>query len=211
MVAFRRKRTGRMARRVRRRAPMRMTRRVTSRNFVSVKRTYHAGALILGTTWLGQSYNFVLQSLPNYTDFTNAFDAYRILAVKMMFIPTITSIDGEAGTTTRQVPRLYTAIDKTGNPQTSSENSMLEYGNLRIIKNPLSPFSIYVRHPAVWQGVATASSVAYSEPRGGAWLSCDSVNIPHYGTVIGGIHASGTTGVSYNILVTYYMQFKQPR
>lgn len=162
-------------------------------------------------TWAGSLFNFQLGQLPAYTDLTNAFNAYRIKKVRMHFIPVLTGIDGEAGTTVRQVPRLYTAIDRSSNPQYNSETAIQQYDSLRVIDRPLEPFSVVINNPAVWEGVASAISVAYSEPKSNQWISCDTTNIPHYGAVIGGIVAAGTAGLSYNIVATYTVEFKDPR
>lgn len=209
---MKRPRSSRSTRRVRRRPSAAPGRRMPRyRNMVAVKRTCVLGATSFTQTWSGTNWSFKLDALPNYTDFTAGFNAYRILAVKLLFMPVITGIDGEAGTTVRQVPRAYTAIDRSSNPQYATENGMLQYGNVRVVRSPLRMFSVYIKSPAVWEGVATSASVAYSEPKGRQWISCDTPSIPHYGCVVGGICAAGTAGVSYNIVATYYLQFKDAR
>lgn len=219
MVA-KRMRPTRGVRRSRRRTVMRprMLRQVANR--VSVKRTVNLATLTLTTAWAGALYTFTLGSLPNSSDFTNMFSAYRINAVRLLFIPLVTNLDGgqvyanqSAGSQWTTVPRLYTAIEKQSTAQYTSESGVQQYQNLRIIKRPLSPFSVYVKAPAVWESVQTTASSAFSQPKIKQWLSCDTPTVQHYGCVIGGIlpGSSATGSVQYNVIATYYLQFKSAR
>ena len=187
---------------------------------VNVKRTVNLSTLTLTSAWAGAMYNFTLGQLPSSGDFTSMFSAYRINAIRLLFIPVITSLDGAqvyanqtAGSQWTTVPRLYTAIEKTGNGQYATEALIQQYQNLRVIKRPLSPFTVYIKNPAVWESVQTTAASAFSQPRSKQWLSCDTTNVNHYGCAIGGIlpGASASGSVQYNVIATYYVQFKNPR
>ena len=66
---------------------------------VAIKRTYQATTVgtDTGTFKAIGAYDFKLSYLPAYTDFTNLFDQYRIVKVKIEFIPNLTG-NGAPGT-----------------------------------------------------------------------------------------------------------------
>lgn len=198
-------------RRVRRR--MAAPRRSPSAGIVSVKRTMIESFYTLTNAWAGAQWTFRLDKLPDYTEFNALFGEYRIMAVKMMFIPLLDNIEATAqlaATNYITTPRLYGFVDKDGQPPYTSENAVLQHSKLKIIRSPLKPFSIYCPRPGVSEGLQTTASVAYSGVKTGQWISCDSPSVNHYGIVTGGVipFTGGSKALSYNVIVTYYMQFK---
>ena len=191
---------------------------MTRSNLVSIKRSFVSAPFSVNNSWSGASFNFTLAALPNYTEFTNLFEQYRINAVKLTFIPSADGIDfnqqqsnSSAGGNWATIPRLYTAIDKDGNAQVASENAVLQYGNHRIIRSPLRPFSIYVKSPCVQVGTANLVTLVGGAPKSRQWLDCDNYSVQHWGCVVGGIvpYTSATSpSIGYQVIATYYMQFK---
>jgi len=54
---------------------------------------------------------FTLDSLPNYTEFTNLFDAYRIVGVSVQFIPIVSGEPNAITSSAVIAPYVVTAID----------------------------------------------------------------------------------------------------
>jgi len=181
---------------------------MTRSNLVSVTRKVTLTPVAF-STWQSQSYAFTLGVLPNYTEFTNLFEQYRINAIKLMFIPAFNGVEGNTSATVLAQPRLYTIIDKDGNAQTSSETDMQQYGNARLIREPSKSFTIYIKKPSVQMGTANALTIVGGAPRSSPWLDCDNYQVQHWGCAIGGIMPFTTAGsATYSVVATYYMQFK---
>lgn len=184
-------------------------------NIVSIKRSVVLNQFSVYNSWSSLAYAFTLGNLPNYTELTALFEQYRINAIKLTFVPTCSSLDGETATqiptTYLTQPRLYTLIDKDANVPVNNESAMLQYGNVRIIKNPTRPFTIYIRGPAVQVGTANALTIVGGAPKSKQWLDCDNYSVQHLGCGVGGIMpqaGAGTIAFNYNVIATYYMQFK---
>lgn len=204
-----RTRSSRSRRSTRRRtAPVRTWRRsIVAANIVTVKRKVTL-ADVTFNIWQSQAYAPLLSQLPNYTEFTNLFEQYRINGIKLDFIPKSTSFEANTSASVAIMPRLYTIIDKDGNAQTSSETAMQQYGNARLIRDPSKPFSIYIKKPCVQFGTANTITIVGGAPKASPWLDCDNFNVQHWGCAIGGIMPTGTGSVSFSVVATYYMQFK---
>lgn len=211
------RRTLRRTRRAMRRP--RMTRSVAVRtNLVNIKRSFVTAPFTVNNSWSGIQLSFTLSALPNYSEFTALFEQYRINGVKLTFVPSADSLDinqqqqnSSSAINWTTIPRLYTAIDKDGNGQYASENAILQYGNHRIIRNPMRAFTIYVKHPCVQMGTANLVTIVGGAPKARQWLDCDNYNVQHWGAVVGGIvpYQGGTTvNMAYQVIATYYMQFK---
>lgn len=216
-MAYKRKRASGGRRRTRRRTTrrLRLTRGVTRSNLVSItRRVVFPEFTLPNNTWYTTSYAFSLAQLPSYTDFTNLFEQYRINAVKLQFMPTFDSADlnfnpAGTGSVWTRIPRMYTIIDRDGNPQLSTENAMIQYGNVRQITSPLKPFSVYIKAPCVQVATANNVTLVGGAPKGKQWIDCDNYNIGHWGCALGGIAGGTTSGqIIYQVVATFYMQFK---
>lgn len=212
-MAYKRKRTTR-PRRVVRRKTTRMPRRMPAAGgIVNIKRTTIETPFSVANAWGGAQWNFRLDKLPDFSEFNTVFTQYRINAVKMLFVPYVDGIDAitQANSTNwLSIPRLYAFVDRDSQPRLSFETDVLQHSKLKIVKNPMAPFTVYCSKPACGLGIATTSSVAYSGVKSGQWIACDSPSVPHYGVVTGGMIPASTAGrtLSYNVICTYYLQFK---
>lgn len=127
---------------------------------------------------------FSLSSLPNASEFTALFDEYKIMKVKLDFIPfgdnvnlPISSMSGSTSLVSPGGP-LITAIDYDDNNTPGAAADLLQYQASKVtpvpkrMKMSLSPkFSTEVYR----SGVATG----YGARKG--WLDCVNSDIPHYG------------------------------
>lgn len=179
----------------------------------NVKRTMIESTYTLTNVWAGAQWQFRLDKLPDFAEFNNMFTHYRINAVKMMFMPHADGLDSTTqinATKYITTPRLYAFVDRDSQPPLSSENAVIQHSGLKIIKNPLAPFTVYCKYPAVSTGIATTASVSYAGLKSKQWISCDSPSVVHNGVVTGGIipFTAGSASLAYNVVVTYYMQFR---
>lgn len=195
------------------RVPRRMA-MASSMPLVNIKRTMVESTFTTTNAWAGAQFVFRLDKLPDYAEFNSVFTQYRINGVKMTFIPLLDSIDAntQIASTVNYVtmPRVYTMVDKDYQPNIASESAFIQHNDLNIIKDPMKAFTVYCSKPAVQQGLQTTASVAYSGLKGGEWISCDSPSVNHFGICIGGVipFTGGGKGIAYNVLATYYLQFR---
>lgn len=205
----------------------RMTRAVKS-NLVSLKRRFFMGIWTPVTggvpgigQWNSAVYQFQLNALPNYTEFTALFDEYKINAVKLTFVPAfaggldpntaLTSV--ASGGVFLETPRMYTLIDRDGDIQVSTENAMLENNNARIIRQPNQTFSIYIAKPNIQFEVATTALVGFAKAasKGGQWLDTANAGVVHHGCAVG-CHLEGSSASQkWQVIATYYMQFRHAK
>lgn len=147
---------------------------------------------------------------------TALFEQYKINAVKLTFIPQWeggldqnNAYIAAATVPFIETPRVYTLIDKDGDPQINTEDRMLENGLSRVITNPHKAFHIYVRKPCVQFEVGTSLGFSGAAPKPSPWLDCDNHGVNHFGCAIGAyLNGSITASMNYRVIATYYMQFK---
>ena len=180
-------------------------------NTVFMKRHVYVNTIgtNVGTGWTAFPFQFKLDNLPAYSEFTSLFDAYRINGVKLTFTPFWDSNDVvNQGTVSN--PRVYTVIDANGIPPGSvnTEAKMHEYSNMKIIYDPMKAFSIYIKNPSYELASTGTGNNAVTSNRD--WLDTDNPSIPHNGAAVGMIIPVGTptTGFYYNVIATYYLEFK---
>lgn len=150
-------------------------------------------------------YEFKLSDLPDYTEFTNLFDEYRILRIKLYFIP---SIHTQNNNNSYLVPWFLTAVDKDDASAPASYSAMLQYPGCKIStmqRKHYVSFSPRVA-TAVYGGPATTSYGSKS-----MYLDCGSPGVPHYGLKIG-VGNSLTAGIyGYHIFAKYVVSFRGVR
>lgn len=193
---------------------------VLRNNLVSATRMQTIGTVLTlsaSAGWTTYPFTFQLANLPAYTEFSNLFDQYRVNAVKLTFLP---SVDGnDAGNVLNMTnwcyqPRIYTLIDRNGinSGAINTEALLQENTKARLIRNPLKPFSIYIKSPGVELGVGAVAgtsnlnaATAYNR-----WIDTSANTVSHYGAAVGGIVPNGTTNASilYTCVAKYYLQFK---
>lgn len=186
-------------------------------NFVSIKRTVTFTDQQVSNSWSCAGYAFTLAMLPSYTEFTQLFEQYRIMAIKLKFLPCFSQNDQEqsnansAATAPWAVnPRMYVAIDKDGQANTGSESAIQQYGGCRVISEPLKAFSVYIKNPCVQLGTANAITIVGGAAKARQWIDTDNYNVQHYGCAVGGVIPFTSAGYAfrYYVVATYYMQFK---
>jgi len=76
---------------------------------------------------------FRLSDCPNYTDFTNLYDSYKICGIKRKYVWDKNGADAEDNTV-QEIPRLITVNDFNDISAPANENEMLEYASCKITR-----------------------------------------------------------------------------
>lgn len=177
--------------------------------------------------YVASSKSFTLTELPNYTEFTQLFDQFKICMVKLVF--NFTKNDAPINSTgtapppgsnilTTSIPSFQWWIDRDDvDVPTISEAAQIERNHKTMMNHPVK----IVMRPNVltmaYEGaVATAYSPAYR------WLDCNDAATPHYGIkyiMDGSGQYRSPTAVpgedciigTYWVDITYYCAFKNVR
>lgn len=188
-----------MPRKYTKRKPKRNTKKwITNRylNIASSKLSFEgtltssAGGVISGNVTLMNP-----SSATNWSAYTTLYDQYRVVAVKLTYIP---NLPNDTSTITGYHPLFIGFdVDSTSNPANSADVYQLGY---RKIVNMYRPWTFYVKVPKYNQ----ISSGSTSTRKG--WYDCANPvtagSMKFYGSGFDGSQQYGNT------FVTYYLQFK---
>lgn len=200
-------------------------------NILSTKRTWHKQPqeLNVNASWdiywdaglaafvntKGQGRSFKLDDLPNYTEFTNLFDAYRIKGVKLEFVPIYNSHEineGPASSVDDRVgmPIMTYVYDQDDATSPAAEDTLLQYAtNKRISLS--SRRTIYISSPRTAGLVFKdgINPVGYQETKANQWIDCANADVPHYGLKYF-IPEENLSKILYiRVYATYFVQFKR--
>lgn len=168
-------------------------------------------------------YAFSINQLPDFAGFNAMFDTFRINAIKVEFHPRFTEFAGNdtvdtvlPGVTNQSGTRVSLLVDTksslipVGAYLSNTYNDFLQQGPPRTYTGT-RPFSVYFK-PQVSEtaGINVGGALRRKAP----WMQLDiGQSVAH-----AGFHAfawdpnfSGTFGNSFDILVTYYVQFRGMR
>lgn len=213
-VVMARRRVGMMRRRPAVRQPVQYFKRTVKISDITASFNSATGV----TTNIAGAYVLSLDTLPNYTEFTNLYDQYKINGIKLSFVPSCNSyINSSVSGTSVAVgfSRFNSAIDYDDSTTPTSENVLLQYGSLRTtpgFKNHTRYFKPKVRNAAVIDTVSGA--LAAGPSRGGQWLSTSAPDVEHYGLKVwcsGPINTVTSTAITYSVYATLYIACKNVR
>ena len=124
------------------------------------------------------AFSFKLSDLPQYTDFTNLFDQYKLTGVKLDFIPFADNISWEVASNGASIAApggpLLVSVDMDDATAPASASEMLSRQNVKVI--PVGRrFQMFLRPK--YGDVANTTTLA---PATG-FIDCDTPNTPHYG------------------------------
>lgn len=170
--------------------------------------TYDGAATTSEEAWA-----FTLSALPNYTEFTTLFDQYKVKGIKAQFYPrtNVLALNNLSGTLTT-IPPLLTCIDYDDNTA-EDYNKLMEKAGTKS-HSEFKPFSLFFRPKPLVEIYKTAISTGYAIAPGNAWLDCSNPDLPHYGLKVATLpYSLANTGNDpiWDIIFTYYVQFRQPR
>lgn len=152
---------------------------------------------------------YALNGLPNFSEFTNLFDQYKISFVKLTWQ---LNVDPSAQAAASAVyPRLYTFNDFTDitTPTTLDEFRQRPKTRVRML-TPTRPV-ISTCKPAVQVEVLkTVGGVTVNAPRWKQWIPSENNDVQHLGTKYA-IENFTNTNYSITLTVKYWVQCKQTK
>lgn len=128
--------------------------------------------------------SFSLNALPNSSEFTSLFDQYKIMKVKLRFIPfgdnVNLPISTMTGTSSLMSPGgpLITAIDYDDTTAPTSAADLLQYQASRVTPVP-KPLSMTIRPKFAAEIYRSGLATGYGARSG--WLDTANADVPHYG------------------------------
>lgn len=197
-----RRRPRRTRRMLMRRKPMRsltMKRRMATHHF---KRTFNGAqfnASNAGPAFAG--YSFGLVSLPNYTEFTNLFDQYRINKVVIKFVP---SANADEIGASKIIPSLHTVIDNNDNTAPTAMTELYEYQSYKRTQG------IYT-HTRVFTPSCNVDLSIGSSPKWKQWINSQFANVEHFGLKVGADQVAAAGDLYWRTFITLYFSCRSTK
>lgn len=186
---------------------------------VNVKRTFNYGywqPSTTATTDFWKYFTFRFYELPTYTEFTNVFDRYKLNGIKVTFRPrfngftgdnttdtTLPGVTNQAGANLHIINDPYSITAPSGTYTRTNMNLFLEQGNVRSY-NGNKVINVFFK-PTTYE---TVDGVATGRLKRPGWIS-SAANPLFYGfhAFAQDFNMTGSFGQSWDIFVTFYMQF----
>jgi len=146
---------------------------------------------------------FALDMLPNYTEFTNMFDQYRIVEIEVLITPTFTTADMSIPTGGSVVcPQVMTVLDfNDSTPLTTDADYLQRMDTLKMTIGTVEHRRKFTPRMAAL-AYAGATSGYTVQPRD-SWLDCSYPNIRHYG-IKTRVTPAGATGTGWMYRVFHF-------
>lgn len=173
--------------------------------------TQYANNVINSRTNYYGYWKFALADLPNYTDFTNLFEAFRLKGVTLKFVPTrgltqditpqVTSANVEYS---YALSPLALAAEKSAITSNPSFVSVLEDSDSRVVLSDRT-HTMYIANPVMYQPGDGLTVTALATP----WIDCAAGSAAHmFGAkfAFADISAAGTNMVAYQVFATYHLE-----
>lgn len=133
-----------------------------------------------GTNPSLQGFNFSLSQLPDYTEFTNLFDLYRINKIEVEWNPEYTTLSDASPLSTALNVRFNSAIDLSNSLAPSTVGEVLQYQQLQST-------GITKVHKRAWRPTVMMGDLTPCY----CWIRTSDPNESHFGIKIA-IEPSGT-------------------
>lgn len=175
------------------------------------KRTCEVGNYVSGTGIAYYGLSFSLDSIPNYSEFQNLFDAYKIRCIVLRIWSGVTSNDA-SGSAAPLMGYFHYVHDYNDANAPSSLLEMYQYGNYRCI-----PFNravgkkiiVYPKLSIEYYKSLTTTGYGLSPPK---WLDTTGtgVGIPHFGFKYAFEWPNGPAK-NFRLTATYYFHCKNTK
>ena len=146
-----------------------------------------------------EAFNFSLQDVPGYTDFSGLFDFYKITGIRFKAIPYLQADSNSVGTTNNSGnPPIFYAVDTNDGNVPVSVNSVLEYQDHKIA--------------TVWKGFTIYFKPKFSDAtqaQRGGWVSTNNVTLDWYGLKVA--IPPTVTNTKFYVVITFYIACKDPK
>lgn len=168
----------------------------------SFKRTCILDPLTLVNSPLTGAITFKMSDLDNYQEFSDLFDSYRLIAVKLSFVPNSSSAPVADSIGTVGVHSLHTAIDHNDSGTPSDALELMQYDTYKrtnVIRGQKRYFHINTLN----------TGTGGDELNWKKWISTANTDITYYGLkyVIDPLD-SALRDIIIDVFATYYFQCK---
>lgn len=156
-------------------------------------------------------FKFALTDLPNYSDFINLYERFKITGVKLKFIP----IHGDGvdvqggGAVTANLSPLAIAISREAVLQSSDERTfdqLLEQQDCKVYTSQ-RPFSLYIPYPKFY---APADGLTTVQEKGGWIRSATGSSVHHWGLRYA-FPEQNSYATSFRVICTYFVKCANPQ
>lgn len=149
---------------------------------------------------------FRFDQLPNYTEFTELFDCYRINKIVVKFVPTANSSNvGEA--TTNPLTQFHTVLDFNDGNIPASLNSLYEYGNWKMTRG--SSIHTRVFTPSILMPIQQVTAgTQFGAPKYKQWISTQEPDTYLYGLKYCAAAQVTAQDINWTPYVTLYFSCK---
>lgn len=149
------------------------------------------------------SYQFRLNQVPDYTEFTNLYDMYKINAVKLVFIPKMTqSVSIGTVNNPENNARFFSVLDYNDGNVPVSVDELRQYQSCRFTQL-LRTHKRYVSRPRIQDRGNTYNP-------GRPWINTTAPDQEHFGMKIAiePMGSTTTTDMPYSVEAVFYMSFR---
>lgn len=147
-------------------------------------------------------YNFSLEDVPNYTEFTALYDMYKINAVKITFLPQMTQNVSLGSVNNPQAStRFFSVIDYNDSSAPTSIDELRQYQSCKMTPI-LRKHTRFIMKPKILDSSNSSRS---------PWISTSSPSTNYFGlkVAVENMSSSTTTFMDYTIEAKFYLSFKQ--
>lgn len=147
---------------------------------------------------------FYLSDLPNYGEFQNLYDQYKITGVKIKFYP-----PGLNFSQPRSNGEFYYFMDENDGNAPTSMTQIYERQNYNVKSlNDGKPFKVFIRPAVSAAYYQSAGLTSYGPKR--AWLDTTSPNVPHWALKWAWDQEPNAqaSALYMHVVCTYYLKFK---
>lgn len=155
---------------------------------------------LTGTSW-GSGYAFRINELPNFAEFQNLFEQYRIDGVKIKLFYTIDA--NNVNTSTNGFLMYFSDYNDASNPVSINEFYEADAKQLTFTQcNGYGKSSIYLKPKVAQEIYRSAVTTTYATPRNNPFLDFTTSDTPHFGWKLG--YAGGANCGNIRGIVTFY-------
>lgn len=157
-----------------------------------------------------RAFQFSLDQLPNFNEWVNLYDCYRIKCIVLRIEPTFTEIT-MSNPQTLNTKFLRVVHDYDDATPLVVENDYFEYGNMKSYQaNRPHKITFY---PKVSAEIYRSLIATSYEQRSSPWLdlSATGASIPHYGIKIYFPYLGVNDSMQFRIMATFYVHMKQTK
>lgn len=173
------------------------------------------------STDLVYSYNFTLDSIPNYSEWTALFDMYKINRVVVEIMPAVNVDNANVNTgslttySTFNNLRIFTCVDYNSFQGTTID-SIREYSNCKVTRYTRGQKRHFRPMATIAGSSGTTAGMQFTQ-LGNPWIQCTNASVPHYSLAVG-IDTSlldptiiAPNDILARVEVTYYVSFKNAK